>query len=195
VSQLILASTSPRREALLVEAGFSPLVVPPETEELRGSFLTPRELVLLNAHRKAVAVSRRHPDAVVLAADTLVVLGSQLFGKPHDLAEARSMLQCLVGNTHEVITGICLIHAQAGKVRSFTEISEVTFRHLNSKQIDRYLEQANPLDKAGAYAAQAAPDLIIERVDGSFSNVIGLPMESLAPALKELGVTERRESV
>jgi septum formation protein len=195
VNQLILASASPRRASLLIEAGYRPHIARPAIEELNSSFLTPRELVLLNSHRKAVAVSKDNPDALVLAADTVVVLEGQIFGKPRDRAEARSMLQRLAGKTHEVVTGVCLICARERKVRTFAEVSDVTFRHLSLDAIDRYMDRIDPLDKAGAYAAQTSPELIVERVEGSFSNVVGLPMELVEPALKEFGISKASKSV
>lgn len=186
--RLILASSSPRRIRLLRAAKFNPEVISPDVEELSCEFLTPSELTLFNAYQKASAVALRYPDAVVLAADTVVTLESQIFGKPRDLDDAHRMLGILVGKTHDVITGIALLEPTMGRITLRVERSAVTFRPLPAAEIDEYLKRVNPLDKAGAYAAQNSADIIIERISGSFTNVVGLPMELVRPLLQTLGV-------
>jgi nucleoside triphosphate pyrophosphatase len=188
VSRFILASGSPRRTQLLIEAGFHPEIVPPSTTELHTDYLTPRELTLFNAHRKALAVALLHPDAVVLGADTLVALGTKVFGKPAGFAEAREMLLELSGKSHEVITSVSVIHAARGLVVTESVHSTVTFKVLDDAAIERYFQLVHPLDKAGAYAAQIDSTSIIERVDGSFTNVVGLPMEMVTALLREFGI-------
>jgi len=188
VSRLILASGSPRRVQLLREARFEPEVLPAQVEELWCNFFTPSELTLFNAFQKAVAVASKCPDAVVLGADTLVALGSEVFGKPRDFDEARRILQKLVGKTHDVITGVALVHVNVGRIITRAVHTAVKFRPLSANEIDAYLRIAEPLDKAGAYAAQASPELIIERIDGSFTNVVGLPMEVVQPLLASAGI-------
>ena len=188
MSRLILASGSPRRIELLREARFEPEVVPADIEELWCDFLTPTELTLYNAFQKAAAVAIRYPDAVVLGADTIVALGSEVFGKPQDLIEARRMLEKLVGKTHDVITGISLIQARVGRVICRAVHTNVKFRLLTAAEIEAYLKIAEPLDKAGAYAAQKSPELIIEEINGSFTNVVGLPMELVWPLLTSAGI-------
>ena len=188
MSRLILASASPRRAQLLRDAKFEPEIVPADVEELSCDFLTPTELTLFNAYRKATAVAIQHPDAVVLGADTLVALGSEVFGKPRDLIEARRMLEQLVGKTHVVITGISVIQMRVGRVITRAVHTNVKFRLLTATEIEDYLKIAEPLDKAGAYAAQKSPDVIIERINGSFTNVVGLPMELVLPLLTSFGV-------
>jgi septum formation protein len=188
MSRFILASSSPRRIQLLREAKFDPEVVRPEVEEVTCSFLTPSELVRFNARLKAAAVARRYPDAIVLGADTVVALGTEVFGKPRDLDDAGRMLRELVGKTHEVITGVALIEAPTGRTTLRAVSTTVTFRPLSRTQIDAYLKIVNPLDKAGAYAAQDSANAIIERMNGSFSNVVGLPMELVRPLLRAVGV-------
>ena len=157
-------------------------------EELWCNFFTPSELTLFNAFQKAVAVAIKYPDAVVLGADTLVALGSEVFGKPRDFDEARRMLEKLVGKTHDVITGVVLVGASVGRVITRAVHTAVKFRRLSAAEIDAYLRIAEPLDKAGAYAAQVSPELIIERIDGSFTNVVGLPMEVVNPLLASAGI-------
>ena len=194
MSRLILASRSPRRIQLLRESKFDPYVVASEVDEISSDFYSPGELALLNAHRKAVAVAARFPDKIVLAADTIVAFGREVFGKPRDIDDARRMLNSLVGRTHVVITGVALIQPNQRRARLHAERTEVKFRALSEAEIDRYLDAVNPLDKAGAYAAQDSPDLIIEYVDGSFTNVVGLPMEVVVPLLGTAGIyPEQRE--
>jgi septum formation protein len=192
--RLILASSSPRRIQLLREAKFDPEVVCPEVLELCCDYLTPSELTRFNAGLKASAVAVLHPDAVVLAADTIVALGSEVFGKPRDLEDASRMLRTLVGKTHEVITGIALIEANVGPITLRAVRSTVTFRSLSRTEIDAYLKIVNPLDKAGAYAAQDSASIIIERIDGSFTNVVGLPMELVGRLLRSVGIRQSSES-
>jgi septum formation protein len=184
----ILASGSPRRIALLRAAGFDFEIVSPAIEESHSEFLTPIELTLFNAFQKATAVANQHSGGVVLGADTVVALGSEIFGKPADIDDARRMLTRLVGKSHEVITGIALLKASRDQLIIRAVRTRVKFRSLSHSEIEAYLKIAEPLDKAGAYAAQDSPDLIIEKVTGSFSNVVGLPMEIVGPLLASAGV-------
>jgi septum formation protein len=179
LSRLILASASPRRSELLRGLGLRFAVVASDAGELESEHLTARELSLVNAHRKARAVAKRYPDATVLGADTVVSTESRIYGKPRDREEAFGMLTALQGRTHQVITGVCLVHLREHRERLFAEITEVRFRGLDDAAIRRYLEQVNPLDKAGGYAIQEHGDWIIEEISGSFTNVIGLPIERL----------------
>jgi septum formation protein len=180
---LVLASASPRRRELLASHGYQFEVVTADFAEQTPSHLSVGEITLFNAQKKAAAVSRIRPESIVLAADTLVSFGGTIFGKPAHLAEAKMMLGQLSGNAHEVFTGVHLLHASSGRRRSFVEISRVRFRCLTSREIDTYLALINPLDKAGAYAAQEDPIGLIEGIEGSHTNVVGLPMESLARQL------------
>ena len=180
---LILASASPRRSELLRGLGVEFKVFPSEAEELHNEELTARELSQLNAYRKARVVAKRFPDALVLGADTLVYLGTNVFGKPRDTGEAHQMLQRLQGETHEVVTGICLLHLRGHRQKIFADSTEVTFRALDAAQIGKYLARVDPLDKAGAYGIQEHGQEIIREIYGSFSNVAGLPMERLTAEL------------
>ena len=188
MSRLLLASASPRRIRLLREAGFNPEVLPSQTVETKADFLTPAERTLFNAIRKAMAIAVQYPDDIVLSADTIVTLDGSVFGKPADLEEAFRMLKLLVGKTHEVITAVAVMHLNKKRTRVGTERTAVKFRSLADSEIREYLEIAEPLDKAGAYAAQESPDRIIESVTGSFTNVVGLPMELTIPILAEFGI-------
>ena len=178
----MLASASPRRLSLLRQYGYEVDVVPADIEEVLPDFLTVGETTLFNAKRKAGDVARHRPNALVLAADTLVAVDDRILGKPRDLDEAFEMLRLLNGRAHEVFSGVWL--ARAGGVRGFVEVSRVRFRKLTEDEIARYLAQIHPLDKAGAYAAQDDEMRVIESVQGSRTNVIGLPMEALARALR-----------
>lgn len=180
---IILASASPRRSELLRQLGVDFCVVPSDATELHQNDLTAREVCQVNAYRKAHAVAKKYPDSLVLGADTLVYLGGELLGKPADLAEAYQMLERLQGKTHQVVTAICLIHLRQHKQSVFSEATQVTFRPLDAVEIQRYLVQTNPLDKAGAYAIQEHGDLIVEKISGSYTNVVGLPVERLREEL------------
>jgi septum formation protein len=180
---LILASMSPRRADLLRELGIEFRVVPSDAPELHNEQLTAPEISRINAYRKARVVAKKFPDALVLGADTLVYLETSLFGKPSSLEDAGRMLAQLQGRTHEVVTAICLLNLRNHRQRIFTEMTSVTFRPLNMDGILRYLGRVNPLDKAGAYAIQEEGDLIIEKFSGSYSNVVGLPVERLREEL------------
>lgn len=184
---LILASASPRRQSLLALLQPDFTVVPAEVTEADWPHLTPAELCQLNAHLKARAVAKHHPDALVLGADTEVCLGNRVFGKPASLAGAESMLAALAGRTHEVITGVCLLHRRAHREVLFAERTQVTFHPLDIWQIRDYLSRIEPLDKAGAYAIQESGELIIERIEGSFTNVVGLPLGRLREELARWG--------
>jgi septum formation protein len=188
VKRLILASGSRQRIQLLQEARYDFTTQTASISELAVDFLTPSELTLLNACRKTFAVARAEPNAVVLGADTLVALGTTTFGKPTDLDEARSMLTQLSGRTHEVLTGIAISNFTERRTVSAVVGSEVRFRKLDPDLIERYLSRIDPLRKAGAYAAQIEPETVIERIDGSFTNVIGLPMETVSQLLVEFGI-------
>ena len=185
---LVLASNSPRRRSLLAAAGFQFEVRPPKIAERHDVDLTPRELTTWNAVRKGLAIARRCPDAVILSADTIVVLGRAVLGKPRDTDEAVEMLRRLSGRVHEVCSAVFICEAARGSSTTFHETSRVKFRRLNDAAIRRYIAKVHVLDKAGAYAAQEHAADIIERVDGSYTNVVGLPMEKTTAALADFRV-------
>jgi septum formation protein len=185
---LILASASPRRVELLRQLSLDFKVVPGNVAEIQQDQLTAREASQVNAYRKARSVAKRFPDALVLAADTLVCLDSVVFGKPATLEAAYHMLEQLQGQTHQVVTGICLLHLRSHRQVVFAESTAVTFHALDGVSIRRYLNLVNPLDKAGAYAIQEEGDLIVERIVGSYTNVVGLPIERLTAELQAWAV-------
>lgn len=184
----LLASNSPRRRELLLEAGFDFEVFAPQVAERIDVDFTLRELTSLNAVRKAMAAARAHSKKIVLAADTLVAIDNQILGKPNDAGEAVAMLERLSGRVHDVCTSVFICHLARARSTSFSEMSRVRFRRLARDAIEHYLARVNPLDKAGAYAAQGFGSEIIEKIDGSYTNVVGLPMEKTLPALAEFGI-------
>jgi septum formation protein len=187
---LILASGSPRRRDLLEEAGYRFRVENPGIEENEDTSLPIRQLTAENARDKAVAVSGRFPDAVVVAADTLVLLGDTVLSKPADRAEATRMLASLNGRSHEVFTAVAMRRATTETAVDLTVTTTVHFKSLSSEEQSDYHSRIDPMDKAGAYAAQDHGGLIIDRIEGSMSNVIGLPMDEVAAALREhFGIT------
>ena len=181
---LILASASPRRSELLRQIGMEFRVVTSDTPEVHYGELTAREIAQVNAYRKARAVAKKYPDSLVLGADTLVYLDTILMGKPGSLEHAYEMLEQLQGKTHEVVTAVCLLNLRNHRQRVFTEVTNVTFHPLDAVKIRRYLTKVNPLDKAGAYAIQEEGDLIVEKIAGSYTNVVGLPVERLQAELQ-----------
>ena len=184
---LILASASPRRSALLGQLPVTFQVLPGTAAEVAHEHLSPWEICQLNAHRKARVVAKKIPDALVLGADTLVFLDTAILGKPADLAEARTMLARLQGRTHQVVTGVCLIHLRTHRERVFAVSTDVTFLPLTPARRDDYLARINPLDKAGGYAIQEHGELIVSEISGSYSNVVGLPFERLTEELERWG--------
>lgn len=178
----ILASASPRRRDLLREAGYTFEVVPAHTEEVVAA--TPHDTVLGNAREKALAIARQRPEALVLGVDTEVWFGARVFGKPSDMEDALRMLRELNGQTHEVYSGVCLAWDGGANEHTFVEITRVHFHQRSDEELRAYLARIGPLDKAGAYAAQDDNGEIIAQVEGSYSNVIGLPMEALG---REIG--------
>ena len=189
--QIILASASPRREHLLREMGLRFTVVrPADVEELLGG-AAPDVVAMQNAQRKARAVAGRHPDSVVIGADTIVVLNGKLYGKPRDFEDATQILGQLAGGAHEVITGVCVLHRALDMELTFAETTRVWMRPLTHLQVLEYLGKINPLDKAGAYAIQEHGAGIVERIEGSYHNVMGLPTERLAATLERIGMVRR----
>jgi len=186
--RIILASASPRRAILLRQLEVDFEVFPGHAPEAEHDYLTPREVCQLNAYRKARLVAKQYPDALVLGADTVVCRGRKIYGKPATLAEAGQTLAQLQGQTHDVITGVCLIHLRRHQQRLFHVRTRVAFKKLREAQIQAYLQKVNPLDKAGAYAIQEYGKLLIKKISGSYSNVVGLPLERLGKELKHFRV-------
>lgn len=181
MENIILASSSPRRRRLMLEAGFNFEIIVSDAEEISDKFMIPWDLTVQNAQIKASPIAQINQEKIVIGADTVVSLDNEIFGKPSDMEEAVKMLARLSGRTHIVTTGVCII--QKEKNETFYVNTEVTFKPLSGKEISQYVKVINPLDKAGAYAAQDHGELIIEKYSGSFTNVVGLPMSEVKEAL------------
>jgi septum formation protein len=185
---LLLASNSPRRRELLTEAGFEFDSIAPRVAESFDVDLTLRELTAFNAIRKAMFAARTNPERIVLAADTLVALNDRFIGKPKNADDAIAILRRLSGRAHEVCSSVFICQLAQARSTSFCEISRVHFRKLSDSVIRAYIAKVNPLDKAGAYAAQGSGVEIIRKIEGSYTNVVGLPMEKTIAALADFGI-------
>ncbi|MDD4308170.1 MAG: Maf family protein [Thermoplasmata archaeon] len=184
----ILASASPRRRELLAKLLTYFEVVPSNASENIAPGTDPVDAAMENAMNKALAVSERYPDAIVIGADTLVVLDGSIIGKPADPEEAVTMLEALSGKTHQVITGIAMVHGALDVKLSNFDFSDVTFRTLDRNDIEAYVNERNPLDMAGGYGIQEVMDTFIEGLDGDFNNVMGLPLDLTAEMLDAMNV-------
>jgi len=187
MSRLILASASPRRRELLAQLGLPFEVMVAAVVEHEESTTDPRVMVAHNAALKADWVSARHPDATVLGADTTVFLDGHALNKPRDAAEARAMLRRLSGRTHTVFTGLAVRRARDGLRFDEGVASDVTFKTLDDTAIEAYLARVHTLDKAGGYAIQESPELIIAGFTGSRSNIVGLPLDETKQILTRCG--------
>jgi septum formation protein len=189
IPPLVLASRSPRRRELLVAAGAKDVTIAAsDVEESSDASQGLAALVLNNARAKATDIAAQFPKSIVLGADTLVWLDGAALGKPSDMGEARHMLDHLSGRVHEVCTGVHLVRLDPHLQVEFHETTHVRFRPLDAAAIDAYLQRVDVLDKAGAYALQEHGDLIIESVEGSRSNVVGLPVERTLAALRRFSL-------
>jgi len=191
--QLILASSSPRRKELLEAIGIEPLIIPSGFDErsINTEGVSPERLVRTFAVEKAKKVSREHRDSLVLGADTVVYLNGEILGKPRDRVEAARMLQKLSGRTHRVYTGVALYEPVTGDIISDVDCSYVTFKELDSDEINWYVETDEPIGKAGGYAIQGRATIFITRVIGDYTSVIGLPMPKFYEILKKIGIELR----
>ena len=192
---LILASASPRRAEVLRDAGYHFTVLSSAIDETPYPDESPQDLVLRLAQTKAdLAAARAVGPAILIAADTEVVLDGHIFGKPRSSDDARSMLEKLSGRLHTVLTGVALIRLPDVERRSFVESTVVQFAPLSDEEIGRYLATGEPHDKAGAYAIQGHAARYIPRIEGCYFNVVGLPVARLQHALSELGWREECSS-
>ena len=184
--RLILASASPRRRELLERFGVPFEIVPAAGPETAPAGLSPRELVTALAEHKAAEVAGRYPDAVVVAADTVVEIGGTVLGKPGTPEKAEEMLRRLSGETNRGWTGLCV--RRGGESLSAAECTEVRFRTLTDGEIAAYAATGEPLDKAGAYGYQGLASLFVEEIRGDYFNVVGLPLCRLGQMLRSFGV-------
>ncbi len=183
---LILASKSPRRKELLGYITENFTVRVSDAEEVCDPSLSPEETVIRLAEIKGEAVKNSCPGDTVISSDTVVVLGKAVLGKPHSSEEAFLMLRSLSGKTHEVFTGVCILHGN--KKISFAEKTEVTFCELSDEEINAYIATGLPFDKAGGYGIQGRGSVMISSINGDYYNVMGLPVARLNKVLKENGI-------
>lgn len=186
--EIVLASASPRREALLKMLRVKQLrVIPSNAEEIVPEGLTPAETAKYLSHLKAMdVVLKCRADCVIIAADTIVDVGGEVLGKPADKEDAARMLRMLSGREHSVYTGVTVVKGETELTES--EHTRVFFRELDDREIAAYIATGEPMDKAGAYGAQGIASLFIERLEGDYFNVMGLPLCRLGAMLKQLGV-------
>lgn len=186
--KIILASKSPRRRFLLEQIGLTFAVDPSGVEEKTDYSLPPSEVAVNLSLQKAQAVAERYPDALIIAADTLVVFKGNILGKPKDEQEAREVLSELSGAGHVVITGLSLVDSRTGKTIYDHSETKVYFRYLSPREIDAYVATGEPLDKAGSYAIQGRGAALVNRIEGEYSGVVGLPLSLLVEKLKDFGI-------
>jgi septum formation protein len=190
--RLYLASASPRRQALLQSIGLDPVTVAHDCDESRQPGETVRAFVLRLAGEKArAALGRLRPGSVpgvLVAADTVVVLGEEVLGKPADASDALSMLRRLAGREHVVFTGLFVARTDVARTAAAVQATRVTFRSVPTSALAAYVDTGEPLDKAGAYGIQGRGASLVESISGSWTNVVGLPLERLIPCLGEVGV-------
>lgn len=183
--RLILASQSPRRREMLRMIGLGYEAVVSDVEETAPPGMEPAALVEYLAHVKAEAVLKMHPDACIIGADTVVHIGGAIIGKPHDDADAARILRTLSGRTHKVYTGVAILKAGYADIRH--AVTEVTFRSLSDEEILWYVGTGEPRDKAGAYGIQGPGGILVDRIDGNYFNVIGMPLPLLYKMLLDTG--------
>jgi len=188
MKRIILASASPRRRELLEKIGLKFEVEPSNYAEDMRSRLSPGELAKSISLEKAKVVASKHKNAIVIAADTFIVFRGKIMGKPGTEAEARKMLMMLRGKSHSVITGFTILDTDRNKVLTKSVETIIHIKNLTPEEIDAYVKSKEPLDKAGAYAIQGLGSVIVERIEGDYFNVMGLPLSALAEGLKEFGV-------
>ena len=188
MKKIVLASASPRRKELLEQIGLRFQVEPSDYNEETTSAAEPHETARELSLGKARAAARKHRNAIIIAADTFVVFGDRILGKPHTNPEAREMLRALNGQAHSVITGFAILDTETGKVLSRSVETRVHMRTMALKEIDSYVRSKEPLGKAGGYAIQGLGAVLVERIEGDYSNVVGLPLSALAESLKEFGI-------
>ena len=179
----MLASSSPRRRDLMEKLGVDFIIVEPSSDE-SSDHPDPRIRVIMNAELKARSVSGQFSDAVIIGADTIVFLDGLFLGKPVDQDDAKKMLELLSGKNHQVYTGLAILNTSTGKMLSKVSCTDVRFKRLSQEVIDAYVASREPLDKAGAYGIQGDGRVFIADIVGSYSNVVGLPLELLREMLQ-----------
>ena len=182
-AKLVLASSSPRREEILNQLKLKFTIVPGKIDESNFNSSSPEELVKTLAVEKARSVSGLVEDALIIAADTIVVYEDQILGKPADQAEAKEQLKLLSGREHNVITGIAVLDSETDEVLVDRNITRVKMLNFKEDKIDKYISTGEPMDKAGSYGIQGLGGLFVEEIEGSYYSVVGLPIHQLAELL------------
>ena len=185
---VILASASPRRKELLEKIGLKFEAEPSNYEEDISPKLKPHELAKSLSFEKAKVAAGSHKNALVIAADTFIVFRGKILGKPQTETQAKKMLETINGKPHSVITGFTIIDTENNKAISKSVETKVYIKRLTPNEVDAYVKSGEPLDKAGAYAIQGLGSVIVEKIEGDYFNVMGLPLSALAESLKEFGV-------
>ena len=188
MKKLILASASPRRQELLKQIGLSFEVIVKPVDETLDERLCPQDAVCELAYRKAREAADVVGNGIVIGADTVVVYKDMILGKPLDREDALNALKTLQGSTHQVITGFSIIDTATHKVVKGSDTTEVVFRELTDKEMLAYVKSGEPMDKAGSYGIQGLGSILVERINGCYFNVVGLPLTKVALALKDFGV-------
>jgi septum formation protein len=188
--KLILASKSPRRRYLLEQVGLEFSVIPSKFDESSVTLTSSDSYVKRLAEAKAKDISARYPDSWIIGADTIVFIDNTILGKPRSRTEAQAMLRCLSANIHQVLTGYCICCKAKDRYFSDTVKTEVCFKKLTEKEIAWYINSGEPFDKAGAYAIQGIGTFLVRRINGSYTNVVGLPVCEVLDFLFNEGVVE-----
>ena len=193
--QLILASQSPRREYLLKQAGLHFSVIPSRIDEGRFQLTDPGDYVKTLARAKADDVARQYPESWVIGADTIVTIGQSILGKPQNIEDAKAMLRRLSGQSHAVFTGYAIVNRKSQRHVCEAVETTVVFKDLSNEEIDWYAQSDEPFDKAGAYAIQGLGTFLVRRIDGSYTNVVGLPVCEVIETLLGLGAIQVNREV
>lgn len=189
MKKIILASASPRRKEILEKTRLPFTVEESRYEEDMTLDLSPHALAKQLSEGKATDVASRHDDAIIIAADTFVVFGEKVLGKPLTESEAKEMLLMLQGESHTILTGVTMIDMSTGKTESFVDEAKVFLKSLTEAEIEAYIATGEPMDKAGAYAVQELGAVFVERIEGDFFGVMGLPLVKVVKVLKSFNVT------
>lgn len=186
--QIILASQSPRRKALLAQMGVAFKVVPSNFDEYLNDDRAPETVAIELALGKALTVAEEYPDSIVIGSDTIATIDGTQLGKPRDAAEARTMLKLLSGTHNEVTTGVAVVCRTEGTQLTGADTAHVYFKPYDAEAVAKYVETGDPLDKAGAYGIQSGAAPLIDHIDGNYDAIVGLPTQLLASLLAKLGV-------
>jgi len=183
---IILASSSPRRAELLKKVVRKFKIIPSKVDEANIPAPSPKSFCIKAALAKAKDIAEKHKNAVVIGADTIIALGKKIIGKPKNKRDAVRILKSLAGRTHQVITGLAVVDSNSSKTLTAYEVTRVKMKKVKAGEIKEYVESGRPLDKAGAYGIQEIEDIFIEKIDGDYDNVVGLPVRALKKLLRRI---------